>query len=157
VRRLLYSRAELTDWLAGKAFPFSKYDAEVGYVQGAGDFRDGVDGSVCTYRYDRLGARRMTAHADKPCPINTYGNSLTHCDEVSDGETWQEVLAAHLGEPMRNYGVSGYSVYQAYLRMKREEKRSPARYVIFNIYDDDHYRNLTGWKRIRFGLTPQVA
>jgi hypothetical protein len=34
--------------------------------------------------------------------------------------------------------------------MKREELRTPAEYIIFNIYDDDHYRNLNGWRR---GLT----
>lgn len=34
--------------------------------------------------------------------------------------------------------------------MRREESRVPARYIIFNIFDDDHYRNLHGWQRPRF-------
>src|SRR5262249_58597382 len=72
--------------------------------------------------------------------------------QVSDGETWQESLAAHLGEPVRNYGIGGYSVYQAYLRMLREEQRTPARCIIFNIFDDDHARNLHGWQRLKFGV-----
>ena len=55
-----------------------------------------------------------------------------------------------MGEPIRNFGIGGYSVYQAYLRMRREEQRSPAQYIIFNIYDDDHFRNLNGWQRPRF-------
>jgi hypothetical protein len=70
---------------------------------------------------------------------------------VNDGETWQEILAAHLGEPIRNFGIGGYSVYQMYIRMKVEEMRFPAKYVIMNIYDDDHCRNLVGWSRMRFG------
>src|SRR5262249_10198057 len=107
---------------------------------------------ICSYRYDRTGARRTIAHADKACRINTYGNSFTSCEQVSDGETWQEILAAHLGEPIRNFGTGAYSVYLAYLRMKREEKRWPAKYIIFNIYDDDHYRNLLPWQRPRFGV-----
>lgn len=152
LRPLLYTRADLDAWLAGKAFPFSKYDSELGYLHVERDFKEGMDSAVCSYRYDRLDARRIIAHADKPCRINTYGNSFTSCEQVSDGETWQEVLAAHLGEPVRNYGIGGYSVYQAYLRMKREEKRSPAKYVIFNIFDDDHYRNLLSWQRLRFGI-----
>jgi len=152
LRPLLYTRQDLDAWLAGKAFPFSRYDAELGYLHVDRDFKEGQDGAVCTYRYDRLGARRPIAYVDRPCRINTYGNSFTSCEQVSDGETWQEVLAAHLGEPIRNYGIGGYSVYQAYLRMRREEKRAPARYVIFNIFDDDHYRSLHGWQRLRFGV-----
>jgi hypothetical protein len=90
-------------------------------------------------------------YADKYCRINTYGNSFTQCHQVSDGETWQEILAAHFCEPIRNFGVGGYSVYQAYLRMRREERRTPSEYIVFNIYDDDHYRNLDAWPRIRIG------
>jgi hypothetical protein len=152
LKRFLYTRDEIDACLAGKGFPFSRYDAELGYVHGDRDFKEGMDGSICSYRYDRSGARRTIAHADKACRINTYGNSFTSCEQVSDGETWQEILAAHLGEPIRNFGVGGYSVYLAYLRMKREEKRSPARYIIFNIFDDDHYRNLLSWQRFRFGV-----
>ena len=33
-----------------------------------------------------------------------------------------EYLAAHLGEPLRNFGVGGYGVYQAYRRLVREER-----------------------------------
>jgi hypothetical protein len=36
--------------------------------------------------------------------------------------------------------------------MRREESRRPARLIIFNIFDDDHYRNLHGWQRPRFGI-----
>jgi hypothetical protein len=152
LRRLLYKRADLDDWLAAKAFPFAKYDPGLGYLHLDRDFKEGMDGAICSYRYDRLGARRTIAHADRPCRINTYGDSFTSCEQVSDGETWQEVLAAHLGEPIRNYGIGGYSVYLAYLRMQREEKRSGAEYIILNIFDDDHYRNLLSWQRMRFGI-----
>jgi hypothetical protein len=85
-------------------------------------------------------------------PAASTRNSFTSCEQVSDGETWQEILAAHLGEPIRNFGTGAYSVYLAYLRMQREEKRWPAKYIIFNIYDDDHYRNLLPWQRPRFGV-----
>src|SRR5689334_22913220 len=126
LRKLLYTREDLTAWLEGRAFPFAKYDPGLGYLHIDRDFKEGIDGAVCSYRYDKLGARRTINHADKPCRINTYGNSFTSCEQVSDGETWQEALAAHLGEPVRNYGIGGYSVYLAYLRMLREEQRAPA-------------------------------
>lgn len=113
IRALLYTRADIDDWLALRAFPFAKYDRELGYLHRDRQFAEGLDGAICTYRYDANGARHTSAYADRPCRINTYGNSFTSCEQVSDGETWQEVLAAHLGEPIRNFGIGGYSVYQA--------------------------------------------
>ena len=148
--RIVYSQEEVRQWLAEEAFPFSKYDGELGWLVRSMRRQDGVNGSICTYTYDGpLGARRVINGAGKPGRISTYGDSFTQCDQVSDGETWQEQLAAHLGEPVRNYGVGGYSVYQAYLRMLRTERELPSEVMILNIYDDDHYRNLDSWRNIR--------
>jgi hypothetical protein len=148
---LVRTRQEVDDWLAGRAFPFSKYDPELGYLHRDRRFKEGIDDTICTYTYDPSGARHTIAFAGSPCRLNTYGNSFTSCEQVSDGETWQEVLAAFLGEPVRNYGIGGYSVYLAYLRMKREEARNPARYIILNIFDDDHFRNLISYQAITNG------
>ena len=64
-------------------------------------------------------------------------------------------MAATLGEPVRNFGVGGFSVYQAYRRMLREEEVVPAEHIVFNIFDDDHYRSLGGsnggWSAFRNG------
>ena len=80
---------------------------------------------------------------NKPCRINTYGDSFTQCHQVSDSETWQEYLAGHLGEPIRNFGMGGFGVYQAYRRMIREEQTDHgAKYLIFYIWGDDHVRSL---------------
>ncbi len=152
---ILYTEVEVDDWLGGKAFPFGKYDPELGYLYRSLKFRHGVDNSTCTYTFDASDARRMINHADYLCRINTYGGSFTLCAQVSDGETWQEYLAAHLQEPVRNFGVGGYSVYQAYLRMKREEAKTPAKVIIFNIFDADHYRNLISWQSIHAGKSPR--
>lgn len=169
LKSILYTRQEIRDWILGKRMlsgvwerngemyqnvlgrTGETYDSLLGWLHINRVERDGVDGSKVTYSYG--GARRMIMYADKPCRINTYGDSFTHCDQVSDGETWQEVLAAHLCEPVRNFGVGGFSVYQAYLRMKQEETRTPAKYIIFNIFHDDHYRNLHAWRNIREGYT----
>jgi len=152
LRTLLPSRQDVANWISRKAYPFAKYDGELGYLHIDRDFREGLDQSICRYRYDKLDARQMHAYATKPCRINTYGDSFTSCEQVSDAETWQEFLAGHLCEPVRNYGIGGYSVYQAYLRMKREEKRAPAKTIVFNIFDDDHVRNILGWQRFKFGV-----
>ncbi|MEN8248852.1 MAG: hypothetical protein ABFS32_07960 [Bacteroidota bacterium] len=152
---LAYDSADVDDWLSGKN-QFAQYSSKYGWLLNTSDIRDGVDGSVCNYNYadGGLGERKMINHADKECRINTYGNSFVQCHQVSDGETWQEVLASHIGEPLRNYGVGGWSVYQAYLRMLEKEKENPAEFIIFNIYSDDHYRNLDAWRSIRVKRQP---
>lgn len=126
---------------------WAKFDPELGYVPSDSVQRDGVGGSRTVYRYGAAGERRLIHYADRPCRVNTYGNSFTQCHQVSDGETWQEYLAAHLGEPIRNFGVGGYGVFQAFARLRRMERtavQSP--WLIFNIYDDDHRRTLMPWR-----------
>ena len=144
---VLYTQNEVKGWLEGTANPFlrTKYDPLLGWMAFASKHRDGMDGAISVYTYNPSGSRRMTMYADRPCRISTYGNSFTHCAQVSDGETWQEYLAAHLCEPVRNFGMSGFSVYQAFRRMLREEERFPAQYIILNIFSNDHYRNLRSW------------
>ena len=129
----------------------STFNGELGWLLCDGMRGGSVHGSRGFYAYEEDGARRVVNFPDRPCRINTYGNSFTHCDQVSDGETWQEYLAAHLQEPVKNFGIGGFSVYQAFRRMKVVEPHTPAEYVILNIWDDDHFRNLDAWRSIRMG------
>src|ERR1041384_7086888 len=136
-------REALARFLDPTSSTWAKHDPELGYRLNGIVMKDGVDGSRSIYGYEPNGARRIAHYRDRSCRINTYGDSLTQCHPVSDGATWQESLAAHFGEPIRNFGVGGYGVYQAYRRMKRIEPTADgAPYVILNIYDDDHRRNL---------------
>ena len=133
------------------------YDADLGWVHCSAIHSNGVDRSKTFYHYEEDGARKLGQFADRSCRVHAYGNSFTHCDQVSDGETWAEYLAAHLQEPIRNYGVGGYSVYQAYRRMLKVEEQRGAEYIILNIYDDDHFRNLDAWRSIRVGSGSQCG
>jgi hypothetical protein len=158
LRSIMPSREQVDNFVRGRQGPDKLshnqgwvFDGELGWILCDSVRPRSVDGSRGFYRYETDGARKVINCADKPCRIHTYGNSFTHCDQVSDGETWQEYLAAHLQEPIRNYGVGGYSVYQAFRRMLKVEKTTPAEYIILNIWDDDHYRNLDSWRAIRFG------
>lgn len=135
---------------------WAQFDRDIGYILGSYMPHDGMDGSSTISTVQSNGARTQFVYKDRPCRINTYGNSFTHCDQVSDGETWQEYLAGHLGEPVRNFGMGGLGVYQAYRRMIREEKTNlGAKYVVLYIWGDDHIRSLlrcryiliTGWNR----------
>ena len=118
LKGLLYTRQEVDDYFADRAFPFSKHSPEFGWLLRDSFFRDGMNNSISVYHFVQPdGERKMSNYGNQPCRINTYGNSFTQCHQVSDHETWQEVLAAHLQEPVKNFGIGGWSVYQAYLRM----------------------------------------
>lgn len=164
LRELVRSEDEVTrfverSWIAGEQSRNRgwAYDPELGWTLVNSERDDGVDGSRTFYHYEPDGARVSIHSREKVCRIHCYGDSFTHCDQVSDGETWEEYLAAHLQEPVRNYGVGGYSVYQAWLRLRKVEAVSPAPYIIFNIYDDDHFRNLDAWRSIRVGARGPVG
>ena len=71
----------------------------MGYVLGNYLPTDGLDHSATLSTVQANGARTAFMYAGKKCRINTYGDSFTQCHQVSDGETWQEYLAAHPANP----------------------------------------------------------
>ena len=154
--RLIFPRSTVDNWLNGK-IPFAEYDPELGYLEKEHKSWDGIHGAASTYTYDKVTrARKTINYADLPCRINTYGDSFTHCDQVSDGESWQEILAAHLGEPIRNFGCGGHSDYQMFLRMKIEESHLPSDYMVMTMYDDDHFRSLAPLQHLRNDVPPAI-
>ena len=156
------------DFLAGAAVPretidrfldeseptWARFDAEVGYTLGRFLPRDGIDESWTISTALDNGQRTPWLYADQPCRLNTYGDSFTQCHQVCDGETWQEDLAAHLGEPVRNFGMGGFGVNQAYRRMRRVETSDlGTEYAILYIWGDDHCRSVM---RSRHAATHRV-
>ncbi len=158
LRSIMPSRQRIEDFITGEYSPRDKqpdeifqYNRELGWVHHDAIGSTGVDGSKVFYNYEADGARKAINFPGQSSRIRTYGNSFTHCSQANNNETWEEYLAAHIQEPVRNYGVGGYSVYQAYRRMVKVEKQISGGYIILNIWDDDHYRNLDAWRSIRFG------
>ncbi len=156
VRQLLeiaaYFPKEIERVLDRKNPCFVDFDPVLGYVLKDYIFRDGMDSSLSSYVYEKHGGhRKMINYADQPCRLNTYGNSYTQCAQVSEGETWQEILAANFREPIRNFGVGGYGVYQAYRRAMRTEviPDLAAENIVLNVWDDDHMRNIDAARWIR--------
>ncbi len=151
LRESAIPREEIDLFLDPRQPSWAQFDPELGYVLGNDMPRNGIDGSRTISTVAPSGARTSIVYADRPCRINTYGDSFTECHQVSDHETWQEYLAAHLGEPIRNYGVGGYGVYQAYRRMVRTELGPDgARYVMLYIWGDDHHRSLMRCRHVAF-------
>ena len=154
---LTLKRERVDRFLDPNAHNYAVFDPELGYIRKNSVLKDGIDESYTISRYGPFGARLMSNFADRPCRINTYGNSFTQCDQVNDGETWQEYLAAHFGEPIRNFGVGGHGVYQAYRRMLREEKTEvSAKYIVLNIFSDDHFRSIYTWRLLHLPGDPRL-
>ena len=156
VRESTLQKEEIDVFLSAEEPSWAQFDSEIGYVLGNYMPRDGIHNSLTISTSAPNGTRRSAVYADRPCRINSYGNSFTQCHQVSDHETWQEYLAAHLGEPIRNFGMGGFGVYQAYRRLIRTERSADgAEYVILYIWGDDHLRSLLrcrhvlsmGWHR----------
>ncbi|MBC8471143.1 MAG: hypothetical protein H8D56_16905 [Planctomycetes bacterium] len=141
IRESVPTRKEIDVFL--NEMSWAQFDRDVGYILGNYMPHDGLDKSFTLSTVQSNGARTSFMYKGRPCRINTYGDSFTQCHQVNDGETWQEYLAAHLGEPVRNFGMGGLGVYQAYRRMIREEKTDhDAKYIILYIWGDDHIRSL---------------
>ncbi len=144
VEHVRFRKDEVDEFLDDSLPNWGKYDSELGYTVRTFNRRDGINGSDTVHSLAKNGIqRKQVNYADQPCRINTYGDSFTMCSQCNDGETWQEYLAAHFREPVRNFGIGGYGVYQAYRRMRRVENTDlAAEYHILNIFSDDNYRNL---------------
>ena len=141
IRENIPAKAEIDVFL--NELSWAKFDPETGYKLGNYMPHDGMDKSSTISTSNSDGTRTSFVYANKPCRINTYGDSFTQCHQVSDAETWQEYLAGHLGEPIRNFGMGGLGVYQAYRKMLREEStKDSAKYVMLYIWGDDHIRSL---------------
>ncbi len=140
------TRDAVDRYLDSSAHNWAGFDPELAYVRKNSVPRDGIGGGYALCTHGAHDERRTIHYAGDPCRINSYGDSFTYGDQVNDAETWQEYLAAHLGEPIRNFGVGGYGVYQAYRRMLREEAADlAAEHILFGIYDDDHMRSICPW------------
>ena len=154
---LTLKREHVDRFLDPNAHNYAVFDSDLGYIRKNSVLKDGLDESYTISRYGTFGERLMSNFADRPCRINTYGNSFTQCDQVNDGESWQEYLAAHFGEPIRNFGVGGHGVYQAYRRMRREEKTEvSAKYIVLNIFSDDHFRSIYTWRMLHLPGDPRL-
>lgn len=141
----------IDDFLDPNTPTWARFDEEVGYTLGNYLPRDGIDDCSTLSTSQERGTRTAHMYTDRPCRINTYGNSFTECHQVSDGETWQEYLAAHFGEPIRNFGMGGFGVYQAWRRMRRAEKSADAaKYLILYVWGDDHMRSLMRCRHATF-------
>jgi hypothetical protein len=91
--------------------------------------------------YDTGNPRPATISFPNTC-VAAFGDSFTHSDEVTDENTWANILSARLGCNVHNYGVGGYGEDQAvakYFFLKGKIRK--ASMVLVGIFEEMLRRN----------------
>ena len=119
---LAYNRAELDRIIAGGTY--YRFDQTLGWTVGV-HASGGI--AKATYRSNEAGLRADREYAPEASPgarrIAAFGDSFTHCDEVSYQNCWTARLEASLpNSEVLNFGVPGYGPDQAWLRYQRDGK-----------------------------------
>jgi hypothetical protein len=87
LRRSVVDKKTLDVFLDPKQLSWAKFDPVTGYRLGNYMPRDGINQSSTISTSQSNGMRTAHTYVDKPCRINTYGDSFTLCHQVSDSET----------------------------------------------------------------------
>lgn len=110
------------------------------------------------YSTDEYGSRVCPAERrNGSISIATYGDSFGWGGNVDDDETFQAYLSNQLRVHVSNYGVGGYGLGQAILRMKRRFENDPADYIVLAHVSSSYPRAVSLWTHyIEFGRTWNV-
>ena len=111
-------------------------------------------GDIGSTKYDTSGSRPVPAFPEPggEC-VSLYGDSFTYSPEVSDADTWGNVLARELGCRVANFGVQAYGTDQALLRFERNAgDRAPV--VILGFFVRDVLRNVSQYLQLDFTNLP---
>jgi hypothetical protein len=121
-----------------RQFLTTSYDHNLGWDTTSSDHvATNKAGEQWTATYDDLGSRRSCMES-RQIMMATYGDSFTHGNEVDDEQTWQCILERRFGKRVLNFGVGGYGIGQALLKMKQHWKESiVAPITMLVIYSDD--------------------
>ena len=92
------------------------------------------------------GARNDSRAHDETL-VATYGDSFTEGAEVNDDETWQFYLEHLVGGDVKNFGVSGYGIGQAFLKLQNHFKEGRvAPITMLVVFPDDLNRVVNNFR-----------
>lgn len=85
--------------------------------------------------------------------ISLYGDSFTFGEEVEPDKAWSNLMAEDLGCRVANFGIGGYGVTQAQLRLEDriEAGVDQGDVVILGIFPDDLNRMVNQWRYLLSG------
>lgn len=139
-------RAKIDEYLVNRERATMIPDPATGWTYRPNSLRE--DGG---FTINGAGIRSLREHTLAPAKdtlrIALFGDSFVAGDEVKDGEEWGFQLERLLTEAgaraeVLNFGVSGYSMGQAFLRWRHEGKRYKPDLVIFVFQVENLDRNV---------------
>ena len=103
------------------------------------------------YRANAQGIRADREFARLPPPgmlrIAAFGDSFTHGDEVSNEDTWQEILMReHPAVEAMNFGVGAYGLDQSFLRYQHDGADYGARVVLMGFMPENLFRHVNVYR-----------
>jgi len=120
------------------------------------------------YRANAAGLRAAREYTPAPQPgvlrVAAFGDSFTHCDEVSEEDSWERILETELGAKVEvlNFGVPNYGTDQAWLRYREHGRAFRPNVVVLGLALPDVKRNVnvfpwlrsqvSSWSKPRFVL-----
>ena len=118
---LTYNRDAIRQLAAGTSY--LRFDPVLGWVNAPAVALPDAGGAI--YQTNGAAIRAEREYSIEPPPgvrrLAAFGDSFTHCDEVSNADCWTAVLErAWEGSEVLNFGVPGYGPDQAWLRYRRE-------------------------------------
>jgi len=86
--------------------------------------------------------------------IASFGDSFTHGDDVSNQNTWQELLSeTRTNLEVLNFGVSGFGLDQSYLRYQRDGVRYQPHMVLIGFMSENIRRHLNVFRPFYYSKT----
>ena len=132
----------------------SSFDKELGWVRkpNTSGIEKGKYGDI-TFFIDSQGSRK-SSFPDFEKTIAVFGDSYAFCRQVTDTETWEEVVSKSLKTGVLNFGVGNYGVDQALLRYKSETLQDTVKIVVMCFVPETICRIQSYWKHyLEFGNT----
>lgn len=138
--RLTEGQIQAIDGLIHGRTDYTVYSSTLGWTVKPG-------GSSSLYRANSQGLRAYVEYDSSPPPgvlrISTFGNSFTHCHDVTNQDTWQSIIIESAQDvEVLNFGVGAYGLDQTYLRYREEAPRFKSHVVIIGFMSDCPYRNV---------------
>ena len=107
------------------------------------------------YQANSSGIRSTKEYMQKPSDgifrISTFGDSFTHCDDVTNNETWQSIIEnTDVNIEVINFGVGGFGLDQAYLRYLEDGRQYNSHIVLIGFMSENIYRNVNVFRPFYF-------
>ena len=119
------------------------------------------NGKGLSYQANSSGIRSNKEYELKPpdnvLRISTFGDSFTHCNDVTNNETWQAILERiNTDLEVINFGVGAYGLDQAYLRYLEEGLQYKSHIVFIGYMTADISRHVTTFWPFFFSETSVI-